>query len=196
MKVVTLLGATAFLLWAAPVLPAEVAANADVEIDAKSFGCITKMSPVRQFYVGNLRGDLEATLAAANSTTGAVYPTGSVIQLIPTEVMVKRAKGFNAATHDWEFFELTVSKDGTQIDKRGFTDVVNRLGGNCFECHAAARPEWDLVCEEGHGCAQPMLITRAVSAALQRTDPRCDNGPISAADAAALEPLKALSKAR
>jgi len=78
------------------------------------------MTPVRQFYVDNLRGDLAATVAAANSPTGAVYPPGSVIQLIPGEAMVKRDKGFNAATHEWEFFELDVSKDGTQIRKRGF----------------------------------------------------------------------------
>ncbi len=74
------------------------------DIDANSFRCITKMTPVRQFYVDNLQGNLDATLAAANSTTGAMYPTGSVIQLIPGEAMVKRDKGFNAETHDWEFF--------------------------------------------------------------------------------------------
>src|SRR5262245_11439629 len=74
------------------------------QIDAKSFRCIRKMTPVRHFYVDNLRGDLDATLAAANSPNGAVYPPGSVIQLIPGEAMVKRDKGFNPATHDWEFF--------------------------------------------------------------------------------------------
>jgi hypothetical protein len=31
------------------------------------------MTPVRQFYVDNLQSHLDATLAAANSTTGAVY---------------------------------------------------------------------------------------------------------------------------
>src|SRR6476619_6090280 len=72
------------------------------DIDASSFRCITKMTPVRQFYVDNLQGNLDATLAAANSTTGAVYPTGAVIQLIPGEAMVKRDRSFNAATHDWE----------------------------------------------------------------------------------------------
>jgi hypothetical protein len=51
-----------------------------MDIDAESFRCITKMTPVRQFYVDNLQGNLEGTLAAANSTTGAVYPPGSVIQ--------------------------------------------------------------------------------------------------------------------
>jgi hypothetical protein len=84
------------------------------------------MTPVRQFYVDNLRSNLPATLAAANSPNGAIYPPGSLIQLVPGEAMVKREKGFNPATRDWEFFELDVSKDGTQIRKRGFTDVVNR----------------------------------------------------------------------
>src|SRR5262245_1412796 len=100
------------------------------DIDANSFRCITKMTPVRQFYVDNLRGELDATLAAANSAKGAIYPAGSVLQLIPTEVMVKRSSGFDATTHDWEFFFLEVSKDGARINNRGTTDVVNQLGGN------------------------------------------------------------------
>jgi hypothetical protein len=94
------------------------------EIDAKSFRRVRQMTPVRQFYVDNLRGKLDATLSAANSRTGAVYPAGSVVQLIPGEAMVKRDKGFNDATHDWEFFELGVSKDGTQVRKRGITMKV------------------------------------------------------------------------
>jgi hypothetical protein len=168
------------------------AADADV-IDAKSFRCITSMTPVRQFYVDNLRGNLAGTVAAANSASGAVYPPGSVIQLIPGEAMVKRDKGFNPATRDWEFFELDVSKDGTKIRKRGFADVVNRFGGNCFACHIAARPEWDLVCESGHGC-KPLTVTRAMIGALQRTDPRCNNPTPSPEDAEALRQLQKLLK--
>jgi hypothetical protein len=167
------------------------AADGDFEIDASSFRCITKMTPVRHFYVDNLRGQLEATRAVANSPTGGVYPPGSVVQLIPGEVMVKRDKGFSSATRDWEFFELDVSKAGTQIRKRGFTDVVNRFGGNCFACHVAARPEWDLVCESDHGCA-PIPVTRAMIGALQRTDPRCENPPLSPEDAEALRQLERL----
>src|SRR5262245_1290687 len=125
-----MLGAAALLLSAGHGSSADRTASSDDQIDAKSFRCITKMTPVRHFYVGNLRGELDATLAAANSPNGAVYPPGSVIQLIPGEAMVKRDAGFNAATHDWEFFELDVSKDGTKIRKRGFADVVNRFGGN------------------------------------------------------------------
>src|SRR5262249_35675337 len=124
-----------------------------MDIDAKSFRCITKKAPGPQFYAGNLQSPLHATLAAPQSPPRALYPPGSVIQLIPTEAMVKRDKGFNAATHDWEFFALDVSKDGTQIGKRGTVDVVNRFGGNCFSCHVQAAAQWDLVCETGHGCA-------------------------------------------
>ncbi len=166
-------------------------AAGDLQIDAKSFRCITKMTPVRQFYVDNLRGHLDETLAAAKSPTGAVYPPGSVIQLVPGEAMVKRDKGFSPVTHDWEFFELDVSKEGTQIRRRGFADVVNRFGGNCFGCHVAARPEWDLVCEADHGCA-PIPVTRAMIGALQRTDPRCDNPALSPEDAEALKQLERL----
>jgi len=165
-----------------------------LDVDAKSFRCITKMTPIRQFYVDNLQGNLQSTLAAANSPTGAVYPPGSVIQLIPTEAMVKQDKGFNTATHDWEFFELDVSKDGTQIRKRGTVDVVNRFGGNCFSCHVPAAAHWDLVCETDHGCA-PLPVTRAMIRALQRTDPRCGDQPISPEDAKAIKQLEQLLKA-
>ena len=192
---IAILGALTVLLSAGPASSTDRPAGSDVHVDAKSFQCITKMTSVRHFYVDNLRGDLAATVAAANARTGAVYPPGSVIQLIPGEAMVKRAKGFNPATRDWEFFELDVSKDGTQIRRRGFVDVVNRFGGNCFGCHVAARPEWDLVCEADHGCA-PIPLTRDMSGALQRTDPRCQNPPLSAKDAAALKRLNELIKPR
>jgi hypothetical protein len=162
------------------------------DIDAKSFRCIRQMTPVRQFYVDNLRGNLAATLAAANASTGAVYPPGSVVQLIPGEAMVKRDKGFNAETRDWEFFVLDASKDGTRIRQRGTVDVANSLG-TCLGCHAQAQPQWDLVCESNHGCA-PLQVTRAMIGALQRTDPRCDNPPVSAQDADALRQLQQLSK--
>jgi hypothetical protein len=47
---------------------------------------------VRHFYVDTLRGDLNATLAAANSTTSAVYPPGSVIQLVPGDAMASATR--------------------------------------------------------------------------------------------------------
>jgi len=105
--------------------------------------------------------------------------------------MVKRRSGWNRATHDWEFFFLKTTPAGTEIVTRGARLVVNRFGGNCFACHVQARPEWDSVCETDHGCA-PIPVTRAMSGALQRTDPRCGDAPISPEDAAALKQLDEL----
>jgi hypothetical protein len=166
-----------------------------VQVDAKSFRCITQMSKVRHFYVDNLVGKLDATLAAANSPSGDIYPPGSVIQLVPVEAMVKLEKGASPATNDWEFFVLDVSKDGTQIHTRGFAEVVNPHGGFCFGCHSNAKPQWDLVCEADHGCVT-IPITRPMAGALQRTDPRCKNGPVSAEDGEALRQLGELLKGK
>jgi hypothetical protein len=175
--------------------PAIAAPLQTTSISENSFRCITQMTHVRHFYVDNLSGDLQGTIRAAESTSGEVYPIGSVVQLVPTEVMVKREKGFNAATRDWEFFELDVSADGSKIRTRGFAEVNNRFGGNCFTCHIKAQPQWDLICDNSHGC-DAIPITRAMSGALQRTDPRCKNsGPPSAEDAAALAQLGAIVKA-
>ena len=77
-----------------------------VAVNEDTFDCIRDMTAVRGFYVDNLLGDVEATVAVANSPTGGVYPPGSVVQLVPGEVMVKHGKGFSPATKDWEFFEL------------------------------------------------------------------------------------------
>lgn len=154
-------------------MPAPAAAPA-MTITEQSFRCLKDMTPVRGFFVDNLiAGQLEATLAVANSPTGGVYPPGSVVQLFPNEVMVKRETGFNPVTRDWEFFELDVSKKGSTIRKRGFADVNNRFGGNCFACHVQAKPEWDMICEDDHGCEKLPIAGFAVTA-LQNADPRCD----------------------
>ncbi len=144
----------------------------ELTIEASDFKCLTEMTRVRHFFVDNLLGDLEATVAVAEKTDGARYPPGSVVQLVPTEVMVKHRPGWNAITRDWEFFELDVSAEGSSIRNRGFTDVVNKFGGNCFGCHIKAEPKFDLICEQDHGC-DPIPITREMIADIQAQDPRC-----------------------
>ena len=181
------------VLMIGPALAAPPPSPASFPISDKSFKCITAMTHVRHFYVDNLAGNLSGTVKVAQTATGN-YPVGSVLQLVPNEVMVKREKGFNATTRDWEFFDLNLSPDGSTIRVRGFQDVNNRFGGNCFTCHVKARAEFDLVCDNNHGC-DPIPITRAMSGALQRTDPRCKNPPVSAEDAAALGQLAAIVKA-
>lgn len=162
-----------------------------VNIDEKSFSCMRDMTPVRHFYVDNLLGDIESTLAAANAPEGAIYPEGSVVQLVPTEVMVKRESGTFPATGDWEFFELEVDENGSTIAKRGFVDVVNRFDGNCFTCHVPAREKWDFICESGHGC-DPIPIDHKMTGALQRSDPRCGEAVPEDGDWMALFKLKSM----
>lgn len=164
-----------------------------IPVTDSSFKCLQDMAKVRHFFVDNLKGDREATIAVAQKGSGD-YPVGSVVQLIPGEVMVKHPKGFNTATRDWEFFELDVSKEGSKIRKRGFVDVVNKFGGNCFACHVKAKPEFDLICEIGHGC-DTIPITRPMLAALQKTDPRCSKPePLTDDDQKALEQLDEVLK--
>ncbi len=179
--------AAVLLMATAPAYPAEKS----IAIDGSSFRCIRQMTPVRHFYVDNLLGQIDATLAAANSTTGAVYPVGSVVQLVPTEAMVKREKGFNPATGDWEFFDLDVLATGTKVLTRGFAEVNNRFGKNCFACHVPAREPWDFICETGHGC-EPIPIDHAMTGALQRSDPRCGAEALQPGDRWALWKLKAI----
>lgn len=169
----------------------QLAIAASIDIGDASFRCVRQMTPVRHFYVDNLAGNLQGTLAAANNPKGAIYPPGSVVQLVPTEVMVKREPGFNPATGDWEFFELSVNEKGSTIAKRGFAEVNNRFGKNCFACHAPARDPYDFVCESGHGC-EPIPIDHKMTGALQRSDPRCGAPQLESGDTWALWKLRAL----
>ena len=162
-----------------------------VMVNESSFRCIREMVPVRHFYIDNLLGNKPGTLEAANAPNGAVYPPGSVVQLVPTEAMVKREQGFSPATGDWEFFELEVSESGSKIRTRGFADVNNRFGKNCFTCHVPAREPWDFICESGHGC-EAIPIDHSMTGALQRSDPRCGTPEPQSGDTVALFKLRAL----
>jgi hypothetical protein len=173
---------------AAPAKPLKV------ELTDKDFGCIRDMRAVRHFYVANALGDLEGTLKIANNPGSGDYPVGSVLQLVPGEVMVKREAGYSAASRDWEFIELDVSPQGSKIRVRGTTEAVNRFGGNCLTCHIKARPEFDLVCDQTHGC-DPIPISRVMAQAIQNTDPRCAKIDLPPEQVDALKALAAFSAA-
>lgn len=143
----------------------------DLDMQATDFRNILTMTKVRGFYIDNRLGRLADALRVADSPNGGRYPVGTIIQLVPTEAMVKRRPGFDPATHDWEFFSLRVSAQGTTILRRGTTGVVNQFGGECFSCHSAAQPQYDMVCEHTHGCA-PLPIGDDVIRKVQLADPR------------------------
>jgi hypothetical protein len=147
------------------------APSEDFVAQADDFKNLHTMTKVRGFYLDNALGHLDEAIAVANSPDGGKYPVGTIIQLVPQEAMVKRAKGFDPATRDWEFFFLSVSGAGTVIEVRGTDDVVNRFGGNCASCHAAADPKFDMVCENDHGC-EPLPVGHDVFEAIQEADPR------------------------
>lgn len=147
------------------ILPVEVV------VDETSFVNINDMTAVRGFFVDNLLGDLDATLAVAENPEGGIYPVGSVVQLFPGEAMVKRETGFSPETNDWEFFELIASPEGTTINLRGGAEAVNQFGGSCADCHSLAEPQFDFICEQTNGC-EPLPIGRELIELAQAGDPR------------------------
>jgi hypothetical protein len=150
----------------------ETTAVEDVVVDADDFKPLADLTAVRGFFVDNVAGDLEGSLAVANDPEGGTYPVGTVIQLIPQEAMVKRAPGFDPDSNDWEFFTLDVTAAGTTIVTRGGSEVINRFSGtSCAGCHSAAEPQFDFVCEDDHGCA-PLPVGDDVITAIQNADPR------------------------
>lgn len=177
----------AVLAGCAPSTPAKTSPQTR-QITQADFGCMRDLTPVGRFYVGNLAGNVEETVRVAQSATGGPFPVGSVVQLVPTEVMIKREAGFSAATNDWEFFELDVGPQGSAIRRRGHVDVVNRFGGNCLECHAKAGKQWDMICSTDHGC-DPIPLTDDMIRALQKTDPRCPPAALTDAESEALKSL-------
>jgi hypothetical protein len=143
----------------------------DYVIEADEFVNIHDMTPVRGFFIDNRLGHLDEAIAVANDPDGGTYPVGTIIQLVPQEAMVKRAPGFDPKSNDWEFFSLDVTAEGTEILTRGGAEVINRFGGSCADCHGAAEPQFDFVCEDTHGCA-PLPIGDDVIRGAQEADPR------------------------
>lgn len=144
----------------------------DPMIEGEDFSCILDWPKVRRFRVTNVLGDLDATLAVAEAPEGVPYPVGSLIQLIPSEAMLKRAPGFSPGTNDWEYFSLDVSADGTMILDRGGEQVAGPFGAVCNDCHSKALEQWDFICEQDHGC-DPLPLTQEQIDSLQQSDPRC-----------------------
>jgi hypothetical protein len=155
-------------LWLAVTLSAD-----DLVVNEKSFSCLLDLPKVRNTRIQNtdpakLR---EAIRIFRDSVPDQEYPTGTVLQLIPTEAMVKHERAAFPNTNGWEFFALKVSMDGTTILDRGDKVLNTSLKKPCLECHSLAA-KFDFVCEKGHGCA-PIPVTDPQIAAMQSADPRC-----------------------
>jgi hypothetical protein len=145
----------------------------DLVITAKSFGCVLDLPKVRNTRIQNPDPEKlkEAIRILRDSVPDKEYPTGTVLQLIPTEAMVKHDRAAFPNTNGWEFFALKVSPDGTVIEERGDKVINATLKKPCLGCHSPAA-KFDFVCEKKHGCA-PIPLTDQRIAAMQAADPRC-----------------------
>jgi hypothetical protein len=157
-------------------------AGEDIDAGPSDFDCLknAEWTTVGLSRFKNALGHTDETLAVARSVDGGEFPVGTIIQLVPTEASVKRGAGFNAASHDWEFFSLGASATGTTIMARGGgASVVNFTGSSCLDCHDKAAAQWDFLCGDpdggnSHGCA-PLPLTNALIESVQSTDPRCND---------------------
>src|SRR5271156_499950 len=145
----------------------------DLAITDKSFGCVLDLPKVRNTRIQNPDPEKlkEAIRIFKDSVPNKDYPPGTVLQLIPTEAMVKHDRAAFPKTNGWEFFALKVSADGTTIQDRGDKVLNTSLKKPCLDCHSPAA-KFDFVCEKGHGCA-PIPVTDQLIAAMQGGDPRC-----------------------
>ncbi len=151
---------------------AAIAAAKDYEATEADFRCLLEGVQVRHMRVFHRRPKQlrKAVRVLESGKPGRRVPVGTIVQLVPFEAMVKRAKRWSPDTKGWEFFQLRVSPAGTQIVSRG-ADAVNFLGGSCVTCHRAAE-RFDFMCEQGRGCVV-LPLSDADVAALQAGDPRC-----------------------
>ena len=145
----------------------------DLVITEKSFGCLLDLPKVRNTRIQNPDPEKlkEAIRIFRDSVPNQEYPTGTVLQLVPFEAMVKHTRDAFPNTNGWEFFFLTLSEQGTKIQDRGDKVVNATLKRPCLSCHEPAS-KFDFVCEKGHGCA-PIPLTDQKIAELQASDPRC-----------------------
>ena len=89
----------------------------DLVITEKSFGCLLDQTKVRNTRIQNPDPEKlkEAIRIFTDSKPNKEYPKGTILQLIPTEAMVKHDRAAFPNTNGWEFFALKVSADGTTI---------------------------------------------------------------------------------
>jgi hypothetical protein len=145
----------------------------DVVVTEKSFGCVLDLPKVRNTRIQNPDPEKlkEAVRIFRDSVPNKEYPKGTILQLVPTEAMVKHDRADFPNSNGWEFFALKVSADGTTIVDRGAKVLNGTLKKPCLDCHSPAA-KFDFVCEKGHGCA-PIPLTDERIAAMQAADPRC-----------------------
>lgn len=145
----------------------------DLVITEKSFGSVLDLPKVRNTRIQNADPEKlkDAIRIFRDSMPNQEYPKGTILQLIPTEAMVKHDRADFPNSNGWEFFALKVSAAGTTIQDRGDKVINASLKKPCLDCHSPGA-KFDFVCEKNHGCA-PIPVTDQQIAAMQAADTRC-----------------------
>jgi len=86
----------------------------DIAVSEQNFGCINDWPKIRNTHIYNADPEKlkEAIRIFRDSVSDTEYPVGTILQLIPTEAMVKHSRGTFAKSNDWEFFSLDLSAAG------------------------------------------------------------------------------------
>jgi hypothetical protein len=137
---------------------------------AEDFGCLTDWTGVRGFFLTNLHGQIDEAVAVAEAGFLSAVPAGTIVQLIPTEAMVKLAPGALPETGDWEYLLLATGRGQTTIEQRGGAEVSNPAG-TCYGCHLGALSR-DYICEDSGLCSAGN-VPRSVVERLVANDTRC-----------------------
>jgi hypothetical protein len=137
---------------------------------AEDFGCLTDWTGVRGFFLTNLHGRTDEAIAVAEAGFLGEVPPGTIVQLIPTEAMVKLAPGALPETGDWEYLLLATGRGQTTIEQRGGAEVSNPAG-TCYGCHLGALSR-DYICEDSGLCSAGN-VPRSVVDRLVANDTRC-----------------------
>jgi hypothetical protein len=154
---------------------AEEPAPAPSPVGAEAFTCLQGWPLVGHTRYQSTTGQIDLVLEIARQPAGRDFPPGTIIQLQPSEAMVKLAPGSSPSTDDWEYLKLKIKRGQTTIVERGGAELKN-IAGTCHGCHEAARDS-DEVCAAGSGCEPfPDFVLRGALKAAEK-DPRCGTAP-------------------
>jgi hypothetical protein len=151
------------------------AADAEITVTEKMFGCMHEGTKIRKTYIRHADPAKlkEAVRIYEGKVEGGEYPVGTVIQMVPNEAMVKHAKAAFPNSNGWEFLAFKVAAEGTTFAGRG--DTASNPLGTCLSCHKGA-VKYDYICDKGQGCAA-IPVTDEQIIGMQSKDPRCPAKP-------------------
>ena len=113
----------------------------DIAVSEQSFRCINDWPKIRNTHIYNADPEKlkEAIRIFRDSVSDTEYPVGTILQLIPTEAMVKHSRGTFAKSNDWEFFLLRCFRGWNQDQRTRRKRRQSHAGADVPELSSARR---------------------------------------------------------